>query len=115
MPKNSLSTINMKRWLLILALCTATVSCKWYYKNFASTEECAEWYLERLNDADDINEYEAIRDEYNAWFNTLSISEQQKASKAVDEWYNNNESKAEKVEGSLGRVDRRRRGGDDKF
>ena len=50
----------MKKWLLILAVGFTAVSCTWWHETFDDTEECTEWYIEEMSEADDLDEFEEI-------------------------------------------------------
>ena len=87
----------MKKWLLILAVGFTAVSCTWWHETFDDTEECTEWYIEEMSEADDLDEFEEIANDLSLWYKDLGRVEQWKADKAFNEWYENHESKAEKI------------------
>lgn len=68
----------MKKWLVILAVCIASVSCQWYYENIGDPADCAAWYLEQLYNAaidEDVDKFIDLVDDLNEWESGLSRSE----------------------------------------
>jgi hypothetical protein len=91
----------MKKLLLLLAVCTITVSCKWYHETFNSPEECAEWYAEEMHDAivdDDVDKFLDVYNDYTKWFTTLGEVDRIKVNKWWNDWREDNEKKAEDID-----------------
>ena len=83
----------MKKWLLILAVCTITVSCKWYHETFDSPEECAEWYSEQMWEAiqdNDVDEFIEVYNDADAYRKSLGEVDQKKADEASEKWMEKN-------------------------
>ena len=91
----------MKKLLLLLAVCTITVSCKWYHETFNSPEECAEWYAEEMHDAivdDDVDKFLEVYNDYTKWYKSLGNADQKKAVEAGDKWLEKNGDKEKRNE-----------------
>ncbi len=88
----------MKKWLLILAVGLTAASCQWWHETFDDPEECAVWYLEKMADAEDLEEFEDISEDFSLWAKDLGRVDGWKCDKAYEEWAEDNESKAEKIE-----------------
>lgn len=95
---NLIYITTMKKWLLILAVGMAATSCQWWHETFDDVEECTEWYLEEMAEADDLEDFEEIANDYSLWYKDLGRVEQWKADKAWDEWREEHESKSEKID-----------------
>ena len=87
----------MKKWLLILTVGLTAASCQWWHETFDDVEECTEWYLEEMAEADDLEDFEEIFNDFGLWYDDLGRVEQWKSDKAADDWFEDNESKDEKI------------------
>lgn len=94
----------MKKWILILAVGITATSCQWWHETFDDPEECTEWYLNELNEADDIEEFEEIYNDFTIWRSDLGQVDKWKATAKRDEWYDENEKKAEKIEKNIDKL-----------
>ena len=88
----------MKKLLLLVAVCLTLTSCKWWHETFDDTNECAVWYVEQMYEADDLDDFEDIANDFYLWMKDLGKVEQWKAEKALDEWSEENEKKSEKID-----------------
>ena len=101
---NLINITTMKKWLLILTVGLTAASCQWWHETFDDPEECMEWYLDEMSEADDLDEFEEIANDYSIWYQNLGRVEQWKADKAWDEWRENHESKIEKIDERFNKV-----------
>ena len=90
----------MRRWLLILLVCVAAVSCRWWHETFDDPGECAEWYLDELYEAavdGDVSKFRERVDDINEWEAGLSASESEEVVGAVIRYSNAHPSRVEKI------------------
>jgi len=90
----------MKKLLLLLAVCLTAVSCQWWHETFDSPEECAKWYIEEMVEADNLSDFEAYND-FTKWENTLGRVDSWKVNKVMNDWSEDNEKEAEKIDKKL--------------
>ena len=88
----------MKKILLLLAVCVAATSCQWWHETFDSPEECAKWYIEEMVEADNLSDFEEVYNDFTKWENTLGDVDRWKVNKVVNDWSEDNEKKAEKID-----------------
>ena len=94
----------MKKWLLILAVGFTAVSCTWWHETFNSAEDCQEWYLEELSDAEDLDEFEEIYNDYTLWNSKLGQVDSWKAYAKEQEWADDNEKKYERINEKINKL-----------
>jgi hypothetical protein len=87
----------MKKWLLILAVGLTAASCQWWHETFDDVKECEEWYLDKLADTDDLEDFEEVYNDYTIWRGDLGEIDELKANTAEQEWVDDNEKKSEKI------------------
>lgn len=87
----------MKKLLLLLAVCLTAASCQWWHQTFDDPEECAEWYMEELSEAKS-NDFEVLVNDFTKWRNNLGLVDELKVNKAIEDWTEDNEKKAEKID-----------------
>ena len=102
---NLINITTMKKWFLILAVGMTAASCQWWHETFDDVEECTEWYLEEMAEADDLEDFEEIYNDFGLWYKDLGRVEQWKADKAGYEWREEHESKYEKIDERFHKID----------
>jgi hypothetical protein len=77
-------------FLAFSAVIMCTSSCRFIHETFYSPEECAEWYLEQIDEASmsgDMAKAAELTTERMEWYAGLSIEEQMEADRAASSWF----------------------------
>jgi hypothetical protein len=88
----------MKKWLLILAVGLTAASCQWWHETFNDPEECVVWYLDKLAETKDLDEFEELYNDYTIWYEDLGYIDQIKCEKAAREWREDHEDEWEDID-----------------